>query len=74
MIARVRKHPRVDSVSWRTFNWLVIREAAVGVLVQTYHVPMGPGLRAWIAKSSTTFLRRQVERLLADDPGRRYWP
>lgn len=74
MIARVRKRPRVSSIGWKTFGWVLVHEAAVNVLVTTYGVKHGPGLRQWVCDQTTTCLRRRIDRVLLEDLGRRWWP
>lgn len=74
MISRARKRPRDKSVSFRTFWWLLVHEAAVGVCVNTYAAVDNAALRRWIAPQPSYLVARHCGRLIARDRGRRYWP
>jgi len=74
MIERTRKRPRDKSVSFHTFGWLIVHEAALSVLVTTYDAHDAYPLRSWIAHQSTSGIRRRIERLIREDRGLRFWP
>lgn len=74
MIERTRKRPRVKSVNFRTFWWLLTAEATVNVLSNTRSGLDNANVRAWIARSSMFHVRRFGEGLIRQDRGRRIWP
>lgn len=56
-IRRPRRRPRVDSVNWRTFGWVLIREAATNVLCAT---ALGGERRSWVKSLLLHRNRQQV--------------
>jgi len=74
VIGRARKRPRKKSVSFRTFWWVLIREATAHV-VENSNPRLGTGpIRSWLCSSQTSSVHRLGERLLREDRGRRFWP
>lgn len=74
MITRTRKRPRDKSVSFRTYGWLCVHEAAFAILVSTYGPRDTTALRRWLVTQPCASLRRQCTRLLRQDRGRGFWP
>lgn len=74
MISRTRKHPRVRSVSWRTFDWLITRVAVAHICGNVNPGLPGLALHNWIARSQTSSVRRLGLRLLRQEPAARFWP
>jgi hypothetical protein len=73
-ITRPRKRSRVKSTNWRTFAWLVTREAALRI---TYpHLTEGVherAARAWAMRWRTDGILRVCGSLLKFHPGRRFY-
>jgi len=72
-IRRPRRRPRKLSVNFRTLWWVIQREAFIRIWF-----PMGMShgnrrRRKWLCSCSSTFLTRQAQLLLADQPSRRYF-
>lgn len=67
-----RKRPRVDSVCFRTFGWVLLREAYLSAIA--YSVLGGELNAEWrrfVAKLPTPQLRRRLELFLERHPERR---
>lgn len=68
-INRARSRPRVDSVSFQSFAWVLVREALVNVLLSPGGpVDREPLLRRWVAGLPTDRVRKFGERMLACYP------
>jgi len=74
VIARTRKRPRVKSVNFRTFGWLVTRMAVLAIMDNVTPGDLFPQRRPYLARSTTSHVRRIGERLIREDRGRRFWP
>lgn len=72
-IRRPRRRPRVRSINWRTFAWVLLREAFVTALCHGTSWPIGDGRwRRTIARKSSSELRRHFALYLERHPERRY--
>jgi hypothetical protein len=74
MIARRRKRPRVRSVSFRTFFWLIRSEAELYVMTGRYHDADYRRFGLWWFKQRTTWRRRRAAWALLEWPARRFKP
>lgn len=74
-IRRARKRPRVDSINWRTFGWLVAHEAALMVLwYRVVGTPAEHHARANLCSVPTDALKRRVRLRLNWQHDRRIIP
>jgi hypothetical protein len=73
-IRRPRRRCRVRSVNFKVFNWLLVHEGALRVLVEYHHPNNTAPWRAQIAHRTTETLRDRVERCLALAPKRGILP
>lgn len=73
-VARRRRRPRVASVSFLSFWWLVRREAAFQILWGNVSASLGQRVRVGIARRDCRYLVREVARHLRTYPGRRFTP
>jgi hypothetical protein len=74
VIERTRKRPRDKSVTFRTFWWLLTREAVLNICQNSSPNLCRDNLRAWLARSQTHRVRFFGENLIRGDRGRRFWP
>lgn len=73
-IRRARRRPRVGSISFKVFSWVLVREVAVRVL---FNSALASGSRtperASLVSVPTDALRRRVRLRLNFRPDRREW-
>lgn len=73
-ISRRRRRPRVRSVSFRSFVWVLQREAVLRVLFPTQAEMDGAtAARDALLKADSWAVRRLGEHALRCRPERRYW-
>jgi len=74
-IRRARRRPRVRSLNWRTFGWVLLREAFVTALTHSTNWPVNDGRwRRTIAIKGTCEIRRSMRIYLERHPERRIAP
>lgn len=72
---RARRRPRVESVSFRSFGWVLLREAAVAILVGSSASSLPWSVtRSYLAKVDGARVRLLVAKCLAVMPHRRTFP
>lgn len=70
-----RRRPRVRSVNFRRFRWVLVREAAYRVFYPSGSThPNANHHKYQFAITDTDKVVRHAETLLALHPERRYWP
>jgi len=74
MISRTRKRPRDKSVSFRTFWWVLQREATLRICDNAAPGAFDSAMRRWLAGARTVAVVRLGVKLIFDDRGRRFWP
>lgn len=73
-IRRPRKRPRKSSVSFRTFGWLLVREAYLRIFYRRGPLHFStPALRE-VADTPAHVLRRRAEYVIRIYAERRYFP
>jgi len=72
-IRRPRRRPRVRSVSFRTFAWLLVREAYLRVWYPEQVEHAHTIVRRWVAMPATDRLVRASHRLFRREPDRRFF-
>lgn len=73
-IRRPRKRPRVRSVNFRVFGWLLVREAYLRIRFPQRGEWGNTWIRHDLVDSPTHVLRRRAERILRLNESRRYYP
>lgn len=74
-IHRRRRRPRIESVSFKSLGWVLVREVAMCVAFPRSLATMNQHeARAALVHESTTAIRRDVARLIAIQPWRQYFP
>ena len=73
-IRRPRKRPRVRSVSFQTFGWVLIREAALCIGVGRGLHGAAFGGRDYLAHLPPRHVMLRAERILRFNEARRYYP
>jgi len=74
-IRRARARPRVRSINWRTFKWLLPR-VVVARLIESDDAYQGRELiiQRWLTSAPTWRVVKFAEHLLVNDPRRRFRP
>lgn len=73
-IRRPRARPRKSSVNFRTFGWLLIREAAWCIGHDVTSRAIHRVLRSDLVRLPTWRVRQRAERILRFNEVRRYYP
>jgi hypothetical protein len=73
-IRRPRARPRVRSVSFRTFAWLLVREGYCRIIFRCAGNELDPVYKPEVMHSQPWHLHRHAQRILARYPNRREYP
>lgn len=73
-IRRPRNRPRVKSVNFRSFWWLVRRQAALQIIAGPLSNLVSDAFTRWVLHHRPDALRDRVARTLRDKPERRIYP
>jgi len=72
-IRRARRRPRKLSVNFRTLWWVIRREAFLRIWAPLPGQTESRGRREWLCSATTAFLTRTANRLLREQPSRRFY-